>query len=608
MKTLLCAVAAFFAIAVSAAEDALVLAREGEASAYSIVVPDAPSPCLRHSAEELSRYIKAMTGVALPVVERANSHGAAIRLVSGAKLGRDSFRLGSKGNDFVIEGDDDRSVLFGVYDFLENQCGCEWLTPEQEIVPRREKVSVPRGMEVLRRPAFEVRENAYFAVEGQTDFCARMKFNGYAFAGKHGWKDIHGGRPPLAFDPKLSKCHTLMTLLPPERYFKDHPEYYAEIDGRRRGEGRVQLCLTNPDVLRIVTSNLLVRIAEMYPAVKVFGVSQSDCWDYCRCPSCAAVDAREESQAGTVIEFVNAVADAVAERYPDVIVETLAYQYSRKPPKNARPRPNVMICLCTDTCDFSKPLRETRFRYRGDNDFVEDLKTWCGMAKHVHVWDYGLNFPYMLHAFPNIYSLKANFETFSNCGVKEIYEEGCSKRYQAGSALKCWLAGHLMWDPRQPLKPLLDRFYSAYYGAAAPWMRRYMEELHEMSMSRDEREFPLMMWGVIDSPALKTEFFERGAGYIAKAAEAVKDDPVRLRNVQWEMNANDYTRIMRADDVAEGAYASTPHLKELRAAARRMLADWKAVPESGVVSLKKKIREESHRRVERFASLKLMAE
>ena len=596
------------AIAASGGEE-IVLARRGAPAACTIAVPDAPSPCLNHAAEELSKYVKAMTGVALPVAESAAARGPKIRLVSGVALGRDSFRFSTDGDDFVIAGDDDRAVLFGVYDFLENDCGCDWLTHDQEIVPARDVVSVPRGLDRLRRPAFAIRENSFADVCHRLDFAAKLKLNGYLFARKWGWKDIHGGKPAEQFDPWLGKCHTFMHLLPPERYFKAHPEYYAEIDGKRRGEGRVQLCLTNPDVLRIATSNLLRRIAQKYPDVKIFGVSQSDCWGYCQCQECAAVDAREGSHAGTNIEFVNAIADAVAEKYPDVVIETLAYEYTRKPPKNVKPRPNVMICLCTDTCDFSRPLRETRFRFRGENDFVEDLKAWCAISRRVHIWDYTMNFRYKLHAFPNIYSLKPNLETFLDCGVTEVYEEGCSPSvHQAGVALKGYLIGHLLWDPRQRLEPLLDRFYAGYYGAAAPWMRRYMEELHAMSRERDETKHPLMMWGVIDSPALKTSFFERGAEYLAKAAEAVRDDPVRSRNVRWEMNANDYTRIMRANDICNhvlmrsGAYPVTPHLKELQSAARRILADWKAVPMSGKLSEEGGVIAASTNRMVRYAS------
>ena len=126
----------------------------------------------------------------------------------------------------------------------------------------------------------------------------------------------------------------------------------------------------------------------------------------------------------------------------------------------------------------------------------------------------------------------------------------------------------------QSLEPLLSRFYARYYGEAGPWMRRYMEELHAVSRARDETKVPLMKWGVLDSPALPTDFFEHGAIWLAKAAEAVKNDPVKSRNVRWERNANDYTRIMRSEK-------PTPELAE---AAARILEDWKANPDAARIS------------------------
>ena len=346
-------------------------------------------------------------------------------------------------------------------------------------------------------------------------------------------------------------------------------------------------------VLRIVTSNLLDRIAKVYPEKKVFGVSQSDCWEYCECAGCTAIDEREESPAGSNLAFVNAVAEAVAKKYPDVIIETLAYQYTVKPPKYLRPRDNVMVCLCTDQCDFSRPLTESRFHSRGRN-FVDDLRTWCAITKNrVHLWDYTMNFQYKLHAFPNIYSLKGNLETFLDCGVTEVFEQGpLPSRHQAGETLKLYLLGHLLWDPRQPLEPLLARFYMRYYGKAGPLMRRYMEELHAVSRVRDETVVPLMMWGVLDSPALPTDFFEHGAIWLARAAEAVKDDPAKSRNVRWERNANDYTRIMRSGKPSP----------ELAAAAARILEDWKNFPDSARISESDSICDEARAKLEQYAA------
>ena len=570
-------------------EAQLVLARRGTASSHSIRIQEGASSNVVHAAKELSRYIGLLTGVDVPVANGATARPE-IRLAVKPGLGHDAFLFRTEGDNFYIVGDDERAVLFGVYDFLENRCDCDWLAPDQEFVPRLDVVQVPRGFRQMRKPAFALRDCYYADARNDPAFAAKLKLS---------------DRDP--FDKVLWKCHTFTTLLPPEKHFKDHPEYYALVKGERKGGERANLCLSNPDVLRIVTSNVLARIAEVYPAVKIFGVSASDSWDWCECKNCAAVDAREESNAGSNVAFVNAVADAVAQRYPDVIIETLAYQQTMKAPKHVRPRDNVMVCLCTDQCDFSRPLTETRF-HRWGIRFVDNLRTWCEMTKYIHLWDYTMNFQYKLHAFPNIYSLKPNLETFLDCGVTEVFEQGpLPSRHQAGETLKLYLLGHLMWDPKQPLEILLSRFYRRYYGEAGPWMRRYMEELHGVSRARDETVVPLMMWGAIDSPALPTDFFERGADYMAKAAEAVKDDPVKSRNVRWEMNANDYTRIMRATDLDDDGKlrdgADMAHALALKAAAKRVLADWNAHPDAARISESDSICAEARRKLERYASL-----
>jgi hypothetical protein len=43
----------------------------------------------------------------------------------------------------------------------------------------------------------------------------------------------------------------------------------------------------------------------------------------------------------------NAVADAIKDEYPNVAIDTFAYQYTRKPPAHVVPRPNVIVRLCS---------------------------------------------------------------------------------------------------------------------------------------------------------------------------------------------------------------------------------------------------------------------
>ena len=79
------------------------------------------------------------------------------------------------------------------------------------------------------------------------------------------------------------------------------------------------------------------------PDAKMIDVSQNDWHGYCTCAKCKAVDDAEESHAGTLVLMLNRVAEAVEKEFPDVLVESLAYQYTRSPPKSIKPRHNVLI-------------------------------------------------------------------------------------------------------------------------------------------------------------------------------------------------------------------------------------------------------------------------
>ena len=113
--------------------------------------------------------------------------------------------------------------------------------------------------------------------------------------------------------------------------------------------------MTNPDVIRIATAEIRKRIQE-HPEAMIFSVSQNDWRNYCTCEKCRKLAEEEGSQAGPLLHFVNAIANDVAKDYPDKIIDTLAYQYTRKPPKHVKPAPNVAIRLCSIECCFTHPL------------------------------------------------------------------------------------------------------------------------------------------------------------------------------------------------------------------------------------------------------------
>ena len=502
----------------------LVLAERGKPAACAIVAAD-KRPSLAYAAEELQRYVKELVGVELPI--RAETKAPAIRLEWTDEYGDDGFCLSVRAADLLIRGGV-RGCLYGAYEVLETYGGIGWFASWHTVVPKSDKFAVPARLHDIQRPAFRMRMTSWLdATRG--DFAARLRLNGF----RASLEERHGG-PVCRFGKNMGSCHTFNFLLPPKVYFKDHPEYYAMRDGKRtlaeNGArwGYTQPCLTNPDVLRIITSNVLEAI-KADPDAGLYGVSQNDNQLYCQCPACTAVDEEEESHAGTVVRFVNAVAAEVEKQYPNAIIETLAYQYSRNPPKKTRLRHNVMPCLCSIECDFHKPLDVSV--YPSNIKFVEDIKGWTRQTEMLYLWDYTTNFRNYMHAFPNFYALQGNLKFFRDNQVKYMFEQGDSWGLHADFAeLRAWLLAKWMWNPDQPMEPLLDRFFKGYYGAAAPHVRRYFDKLH--ALPRDSVTQHLSIYEPVASTNMPTAFFERAEGYWQTATEAVKDDPVCAKHVE----------------------------------------------------------------------------
>ena len=122
---------------------------------------------------------------------------------------------------------------------------------------------------------------------------------------------------------------------------------------------------------------------------------------------------------GALLTFVNKVADEVAQTYPDVFIGTLAYTYSRKPPKNIRPRHNVEInfsscgaCQLHAFADASCPKNVA---------FMQDLAGWPRICKHLYAWTYNTYFRDPPLLYPNLHTIKPNINTLLDANVEGVF-------------------------------------------------------------------------------------------------------------------------------------------------------------------------------------------
>ncbi len=525
----------------SASAAPLILAEGGQTDYQIVVSATEASPSERYAAQELVQFLRQITGADFPTRTCAEARpgksifvgdSVALRgIAPGFRvelLGREGYVIRTVGDHLILAGGRQRGTLYAVYGFLEDHLGCRWFTPDCSRIPRQETLQVGPLNEKWF-PRLEYREDLY--TEGFDGvWAARNRLNGQA----HRLTPEQGDKIHY-----IAFVHTFYGLVPPEQYFAEHPEYYSMIGGKRVAEN-AQLCLTNPDVVRVATESVRRWLREAkakgLPDDVIVSVSQNDCWGYCECPKCKALAEAEGAQSGPILHFVNQIADAIKDEFPSAAIDTLAYSYSRKPPLHVVPRPNVIVRLCSIECCFSHPLATCTV----NASFMQDLRRWSHLCKRLYVWDYVTNFAHYIMPFPNLRVLGPNIKTFVEHNVRGIFEEG---NYHGGGEfcqLRTYMLAKLLWNPEYNPQTAMDEFLEAYYGAAAPYIRQYIDLLHD---TVERENIHVHIYSPPTQPHLRAEILAQATALFDRAEEAVKSDEGLLLRVKHARMPLLYTQI-----------------------------------------------------------------
>jgi hypothetical protein len=448
-----------------------------------------------------------------------------MRAIDFESLGDEGYALSSRHRRIAIAGNSPRGTLYGVYAFLEEELGCRWFTPDVKHVPSRPTVVV-RPPDWTHVPALEYREP--FTRDCQDgDWAARNRMNSSAAS----LEERHGGKVTY-----FGFVHTFESLVPPDTYFDAHPEYFSLVDGKRL-KVRSQLCTTNEDVIRIITEEVRKRMRE-HPEARVFSVSQNDWYNYCECDRCTAMADAEGSQIAPVLYMVNRVADAVRDEFPDKLIDTLAYQWTRKPPRTMRPAPNVVVRLCSIECCFAHSFEACDSAE--NRAFVEDVKGWSTMCDRLWVWDYVTSFAHYLTPFPNLRLRGDNIRFLAAHNVTGL------------SGLSGYLGAKLLWNPEYNEETAMTDYLDAVYGSAAGPIRAYIDLIHDYV---ENENIHVMIWAGPSEPYLTDALLNR-ADLIWDEAErlAAADGPDVLARVQTARLSVDYAIIERARQRGDRPY------------------------------------------------------
>ena len=531
----------FLCGALAANEPALVIADKGR-SDYTIVVGSDASDSERHGAKELQMFLEQISGARLPIATDAEAVSGPLILVGRSKnleeldglekidfesLGKEGFVIRTAPPHLVLAGGRQRGCMYAVYTFLEDQLGCRWFTQKVSRIPKRERIEIgPLRERQVPRLEFRFAGSA----SGGPDWATRNKLNAHFI--RAGGMVYYG-------------VHTFHRFLPPKQYFDEHPEYYSLIGGERRKNA--QLCLTNPEIVPILAENVKKVIRE-HPDVDIVSVSQMDGFGgACECSECKALDEKEGSQSATVINFVNQVADIIGAEYPDVAIGTLAYLYTKKPPKTIRPRPNVIVRLATIQKCLSHDVTTCDFAHTAS--FRENIAGWAKLTDRLHIWDYAICFHHFLLPFPNLDAHQPTIKFFADNSVRGVY-------YQAThiigemELLRRYILAKCMWNPDVDVRKVREEFMEGFFGPAAPPIGEYLDMIHKKVA---DKNIHLFIWAQPTDAYLTPEILSRARELFDEAERRVEGNTELMERVEVARLAVQYTELSRPSPFVDSA-------------------------------------------------------
>ena len=557
--------------------EAIHLASDGKTD-YRLVIANEPSIEVMAAADELAGCLKQVTGAEFPIVKAAAPESGHRIFIGASKalselgadidwesLGPEGFVIGTVDGNLVIAGGPQRGTINGVYTFLEDVIGCRWYTPTFSVVPHKPTLSVG-PLDIQYVPPFESRF-VFGGCASDMDWAARQRFNTLFFevtVWTPGHLDTFINNPKLAGSYYYAgrPQHTLGDDgLLPYAEFDRHAEYFAEVNGRRFKQG--QPCMTHPDLLPLVVKNARTWLRDN-PGARIISISQRD-GDFvhhgCHCARCNATY-EQHSKTDVYMRFVNQVAAELARDDPDILVDTLAYHWTREPPKHIKMHKNVVVryCMGGATC-YYHGLDECELN--DAQNVYNTLLDWIRITPRVWVWYY-VHGGDELHPIPVFNSISHNFKLLRDAGVKGFFiQTAWGRMLRKGGGLldlQAYLFAKVMWDPDYDVQKGIEEFCRDCYGAAAPQLISYVRMVNDESTyvgvppyvqrTVDEYESAFRRFHAAGGwmMPMRTDKLREMDNLFDEAERAVADDPGVLERVKVVRLAVQYAILEYAEE------------------------------------------------------------
>ena len=434
------------------------------------------------------------------------------------------YILPTDGNVYIF-GASQKSVIFGVYEFLEKYLGIRFLSVDCCHTPLQSRLQIPES-EVKCVPISAQRTYLSHTACDNRALSLRYKFSA----------DFTPDCSDLGIKnkwyTKIPTSHNSCFYVPYEKYKDSHPEFFnVHCYNLFRTLTVVELCYSNglteegewdesvqTSVLSVATESML-RFMEEDPSVEYFMFGRADNEDCrCRCPKCER--AREKyGDAGTMVVFMNAMARKLRQKFAekgkvfDKKLVTFAYLSTVEPPvkdgkpicKQVIPDESLYIRYAPIQADYACALEDERQK----QETLRQIAGWSLLTKNIMIWDYNVNYYDYFWYLPNLSYIKQNMQTYQRMGAHYIMKQGANNVSPIWhDELKAYVTSKLFWNVDADVDALVREYVSLYFGPGADKVQAYLDEMEALYADLKQRGMQIDVTGQSGAqPYFSAEFY-----------------------------------------------------------------------------------------------------
>jgi formylglycine-generating enzyme required for sulfatase activity len=481
-------------------------------------------------AEELQKYLKKITGVEIPILNKIEGEQACIILETTAAGDNDTinqgYRIKTDKQILSITSPSERGLLYGVYGFLTDHLGVRFYTPEYEVVPQNAALTIA-NIDDSQKPGFQIRGYVYNPL-----------------ADLNWLYKIRCGGIPL---DNLSSDHSLYVWIDADKNYKIHPEWFAlNKEGKREKDWGMGVCGTNKELAVELAKNMVTKYGnpkewcgnpDDKPEKRFLRIAQGDGFTPCQCPNCRALVQKEGTEAAPTVMLLNAALEEANKIYPNLHVITYSYFNTLTAPKTLKLNKNLWINIVSSSLSQNQAGDQlNEIQGTPANKYYEkSITEWCKIASGVTIyhWDGVDQGNSEYSEWPNLFAHAKDIKFWHASGVTGAQVAGKASWGELTEYV--WFS--LMWNPDQDVEIVVKDFLKGYYGEkAAPILWDYLKYVDDV---RKERKYgcPTVRWSSWAPILLDKIFIPETLDNMDKRmdtaikATSLEKDPIYLKHV-----------------------------------------------------------------------------